>query len=70
MFVCFFEKKCVFESFKRSESNELVENLTCLDALEGKIWKSDQNVVMDDKFTQKFVMEEESVQNDVDAKSF
>ena len=36
----------------------------------GEIWKSDQNVVMDDKITQKFVMEEESVQNDVDAKSF
>ena len=24
---------------KRSESNELVENLTCLNALAGKIWK-------------------------------
>ena len=34
---------------KRSELNELVENLTCLNALEGKIWKSDQKVVMDDK---------------------
>ena len=38
---------------KRSESNELVENLTCLNALEGKIWKSDQNVVMDDKINPK-----------------
>ena len=34
---------------KRSELNELVENLTCLNALEGKIWKSDQKVVMDEK---------------------
>ena len=34
---------------KRSELNEFVENLTCLNALEGKIWKSDQKVVMDEK---------------------
>ena len=27
---------------KRSELNELVENMTCLNALEVKIWKSDQ----------------------------
>ena len=27
---------------KRSELNELVETLTCLNALEGKNWKSDQ----------------------------
>ena len=26
---------------KRSELNELVENLTCLNAVEGKFWKSD-----------------------------
>ena len=38
---------------KRSELNELVENLTCLNALEGKIWKSNQKVVMDDIFHQK-----------------
>ena len=52
---------------KRSELNELVENLTCLNALEGKIWKSDQevvtneelvrNVVMDGKFVKNFVMD-------------
>ena len=41
---------------KRSELNELVENLTCLNALEGKIWKSDQKVVMDDKINPKVVM--------------
>ena len=29
--------------------NELVEILTCLNALEGKIWKSDQKVVTDEK---------------------
>ena len=34
---------------KRSELNELVENLTCLDALEGKIWKSNQKAVTDEK---------------------
>ena len=27
---------------KRSELNELVDNLTCLNALEGQIWKSNQ----------------------------
>ena len=48
---------------KRSELNELVENLTCLNALEGKILKSNQKVVMDDKIRQKFVMDEELVQN-------
>ena len=44
---------------KRSESNELVENLTCLNALEGVIWKSDQKVVMDEKINPKIVMDEE-----------
>ena len=34
---------------KRRELNELVENLTCLNAFEGKIWKSNQKVVMDDE---------------------
>ena len=34
---------------KRSELNELFENLTCLHALEGEIWKSNQNVVTDEK---------------------
>ena len=36
---------------KRSELNELVENLTCLNAREEKIWKSDQTVVMDDNIS-------------------
>ena len=40
-------------------------DLTCLDALEGKIWKSNQKVVKDDKINQKIVMDEELVQNDV-----
>ena len=34
---------------KRSASNDLVEILTCLNALEGEIWKSDQKVAMDEK---------------------
>ena len=50
---------------KRSELNELVENLTCLNALERKFRKSNQKVVMDDKLNQKIVMDEELVQNDV-----
>ena len=50
---------------KRSELNELVENLTCLNALEGKFWKSNQKVVMDEKFVQNDVMDEKLVQNDV-----
>ena len=53
---------------KRSESNELnelVENLTCFNALERKIWKSDEKVVMDDKINQNDLMDEELVQNDV-----
>ena len=50
---------------KRSESNELVVNLTCPNAFEGGIWKSDQKVVMDEKINPKIVMDEELVQNDV-----
>ena len=50
---------------KRSELNELVENVTCLNALEEKIWKSDQKGVMDDKINQKIVMCEGLVQNEV-----
>ena len=33
---------------KRSELNELVENLTCLNAFEVKLWKSNQKVVTDE----------------------
>ena len=51
--------------FKRSELNELNENWTCLNALEGEIWKSDQKVVMGDKINQKIVMDEELVQKNV-----
>ena len=56
---------------KRSELNELVENLTCLDAFEGKIWKINQKVATDEKSwktwksNQKIVMNEEMVQNSV-----
>ena len=34
---------------KRSEINELVENLTCLDVLEGKFWKSNKKIVMNEE---------------------
>ena len=37
--------------------------MRCLNALEGEIWKSNQKVVMDDKFNQKIVMDEALVQN-------
>ena len=42
----------------RSELNELVENMTCLNALEGKIWKSDQKIVTDEKINEKVVTDE------------
>ena len=54
---------------KRSELNELVENLTCLNALEGKFWKINPKIVTDEKSwktwksNQKIVMNEELVQN-------
>ena len=51
--------------FKRSEFDESVETVTCLNAFEGEIWKSDQKVVKDDKINTKIVMDEELVQNDV-----
>ena len=67
-------------NLKRSDSNELVENLTCLNALEGKFWKSNLKMVTDEKINQnatdekrwktwesnqKVVMNEELVQNGV-----
>ena len=48
---------------KRSELNDLVENLTCLNALEEKFWKSNQKVVMDDKSNQNVVMDGQFVEN-------
>ena len=45
---------------KRNELNELVGNLTCLNALEGKIWKSNQKVVMDEKINPEILMDEKS----------
>ena len=50
---------------KGSELNELNENLTCLKALDWKIWKSYQKVVMDEELVQNDVMNEDSVQNSV-----
>ena len=44
---------------KRSVLNELVENVTCLNAFEGKTWKSDQKVVTDEKINPKILMDEE-----------
>ena len=51
--------------FNRSELIELVENLTCLNALERKIWKSNQKVVMNEEMPQNGVMNEELVQKGV-----
>ena len=48
---------------KRSELNELVENLTCLNALEEKIWRSNQKIVMDEKLVQNGVMDGKFVKN-------
>ena len=45
---------------KRSELNELVENLTCLNALEGTFWKSNQKVVTDGKINPKILTDEKS----------
>ena len=45
---------------KRSELNELVENLTCLNALEVKFWKSNQKVVTDGKINPKILTDEKS----------
>ena len=52
---------------KRSKSNELVENWTCLNALERKIWKTNPKILMDEKCwttwtcNLKIVMDEEWV---------
>ena len=64
---------------KRSEFHDLVDNLTCLNALgrkirkinlkilvddkSWKIWKSNQKIGMDEELVQKIVMIEEMVQN-------
>ena len=50
---------------KRSELNELVENLKCLNALEEKSEKCFRKVVMVVKINPKIVMDEELVQNGV-----
>ena len=48
---------------KRRELNELVENWTCLNALEEKTWKSNQKIVMGEEFVQNSVMNEKFVKN-------
>ena len=45
---------------RRSELDELVGNLTCLNALEGIIWKSNQKVVTDEKINREILMDEKS----------
>ena len=45
---------------KRSALNELFENLTCLNALEGKNWMRDQKVVTDEKINPKILTDEKS----------
>ena len=64
------------EDLKRSELDELVESWTCLNAFEGKMWKINLKIPMDEKCrqtwkrNQKNVRDEELVQNGVmDAKN-
>ena len=50
--------------------NDIEERMTDMSSevdniLEGKIWNSNQKIVMDDTINQKIVMNEEFVQNDV-----
>ena len=54
---------------KKSELNELVESMTCRNALEVKSWKCNQNIVMDEEFVKHSVTNEEFVESSVmDAK--
>ena len=54
---------------KRSELNVLVENLSCLNAFVGKIWKSDHKVLVDEKLVKNGVTDGKFVKNFVmDAK--
>ena len=61
---------------KRSESNDLVENMTCLNALAGEMWKINPKIVTDEKSwktwksNQKIAMNEELVQNNVMNENF
>ena len=45
--------------------NELVGNLTCLNALEEKFWKSNQKIVMNEERVRNNVTKAKLVQNDV-----
>ena len=48
-------------SLKRSELNESVENMTCLNALAGEMWKINPKIVTDEKkFNPKIVTDEKS----------
>ena len=50
------------------ELNELVENMTCLNALQGKVWKRNPKIVTVEKSwksDQKIAIDEELVQNSV-----
>ena len=59
------------EISRKMNFNELVESMTCLNALEGKsekswkIEKSSQNIVMNEELVKKSVMNEEFVRNSV-----
>ena len=48
---------------KRIELNELVVNMTYLNAFEGKFWKSDPQIVTDEKINPKIVTGEKSWKN-------
>ena len=49
--------------FKKSEFYELVDNLTRLNALEGKIWKSNPKIVTDEKSNPKVVTDKRKLEN-------
>ena len=42
-----------------------LKNMTCLNALEGKNWKSDQKIAMDEELVQNSVINEHFVKNSV-----
>ena len=48
---------------KRRELNVFVENLTCLNAFEKKLWKINQKIVMDEELVQNGVMDGKFVKN-------
>ena len=53
---------------RKGDLNESVKSMTCLNAVEGKIWKSkksNQNIVMNEEFVKNFLMNGEFVNSSV-----